>query len=128
MSWFDSIKKWFENLKNTNWLEIGQNWFESTKDWFGEIIEAAGKDDVIKKWAVIGGIVLAVVVAVVCLYKCCKCCCACICGRRRGRTMKAPGRDGLIIYRDPFERNPRDYFRRLRKKEPWDDCDGELLV
>ncbi|KAK4263630.1 hypothetical protein QN277_029018 [Acacia crassicarpa] len=113
MSWFDSIKKWFE----------------STKDWFGEIIEAAGKDDVLKKWAVIGGIVLAVVVAVVCLYICCKYCCAFICGRRRrGRTMKAPGRDGLMIHRDPFERNPRDYFQRLRNKEPWDGHDGELLV
>lgn len=124
MSWFDSIQKWLESLKNINWLEIGENWFDSTKDWFEKIVKEAGKNDSVKKYASIVGIVIVVFIALVCVYKCCKCFCACMCGRRgrgRGRIMKAPGRDGLIIYRDPFERNPRDYFRRLRNKEPWND-------
>ncbi|WVY99018.1 hypothetical protein V8G54_031169 [Vigna mungo] len=45
-----------------------------------------------------------------CFYRCCCCCC------RRGRTMKAPGRN-YRIFRDDFERNPRDYFRNLRNDQ-----------
>ncbi|CAK9142451.1 unnamed protein product [Ilex paraguariensis] len=32
-------------------------------------------------------------------------------------TMKPPGGDGGIIYRDDFEKDPRTYFRELRNKK-----------
>ncbi|QCE05082.1 hypothetical protein DEO72_LG9g82 [Vigna unguiculata] len=46
-----------------------------------------------------------------CFYRCyCRCC------RRRRKTMTAPGRN-CRIFRDNFERNPRDYFRNLRNDQ-----------
>ena len=39
-------------------------------------------------------------------------CCCC----KRGRTMKAPGRN-IRIYRNVFERSPRNYFRILRSDQ-----------
>ncbi|XP_047149441.1 uncharacterized protein LOC124821576 [Vigna umbellata] len=48
-----------------------------------------------------------IVVIFRCFYPCCC---------RSGRTMKAPGRDCYIL-RDDFERNPRDYFRKLRSDQ-----------
>jgi hypothetical protein len=32
------------------------------------------------------------------------------------KTMKAPGRNNEVIYRDEFTSNPKDYFQDLRKK------------
>jgi len=39
-------------------------------------------------------------------------CCCC----ERGKTMKAPGRK-IRIYRDDFERSPKNYFRNLRRDQ-----------
>ncbi|NP_001235379.1 uncharacterized protein LOC100526876 [Glycine max] len=39
-------------------------------------------------------------------------CCCC----ERGKTMKAPGRK-IRIYRDEFERSPKNYFRNLRRDQ-----------
>ncbi|KAL2570382.1 hypothetical protein AAZV13_18G182100 [Glycine max] len=39
-------------------------------------------------------------------------CCCC----ERGKTMKAPGRN-IRIYRDDFERSPKNYFRNLRRDQ-----------
>lgn len=33
------------------------------------------------------------------------------------KTMKAPGRDGAVIYRDDFEGDPASYFKSLRNKD-----------
>ncbi|TKY53735.1 hypothetical protein E2542_SST25277 [Spatholobus suberectus] len=52
-------------------------------------------------WKVISGVVRW-------LWKVISRCC------KRGKTMKAPGRDYRIL-RNDFERNPADYFRNLRK-------------
>ncbi|CAH8308109.1 unnamed protein product [Eruca vesicaria subsp. sativa] len=35
---------------------------------------------------------------------------------RSGPTMKAPGGNGRRISRDSFQKNPKGYFRDLRKK------------
>ncbi|KAL5136401.1 hypothetical protein HKD37_10G026958 [Glycine soja] len=58
-------------------------------------------------WKLISGVVLwlgKVIRKIFC------CCC------KRGRTMKAPGRN-IRIYRNVFERSPRNYFRILRSDQ-----------
>lgn len=65
------------------------------------------------KWFKKQNVTAAVAVAVIGLLMIC-CCCKCLRKKTfRGRTMKAPGQDFLIL-RDDFEANPSEYFRNLR--------------
>ncbi|GAB4840149.1 hypothetical protein Ancab_020912 [Ancistrocladus abbreviatus] len=58
-----------------------------------------------------GGLVLLL------CFCCCKKCC-CRGGRRSVRMMRAPGREGVVIPRNVFARNPMLYFQNLRAGRP----------
>ncbi|GAB4840147.1 hypothetical protein Ancab_020910 [Ancistrocladus abbreviatus] len=104
-------------MKLKEWFFAVWHFIEYLAGKIEEIFPPETRSKTLHRWlavalpCLIGGLVLLL------CFCCCKKCC-CRGGRRSVRMMRAPGREGVVIPRNVFARNPMLYFQNLRAGRP----------